>query len=401
VARKSLVALLLLLGGTLALARRSPPAALAQTEEVCTADFNAISLPLTDLGPGEYVRYQGGRTGYHGGLYPGGSNERPPAHEAGGVALAQQITPLSAAGAPDPDGYVVMISAGMSNAAMEFIAFIDRFESDPDVHPRLRLVSGAQAGQIATDWTDPAAPAWDVVDQRLNHHGLHPNQVQVAWIKNVRTGGGDFPEKAELLQGDLAAIARALKIRYPNVRLAYLSSRTRGYTYWTGLSPEPAAFESGFAVKWLVEQQIGGDPTLNYDPAAGPVVAPFLSWGPYLWIDGLNPRGDGLVWTQADLVADCTHPSGSGVAKVADQLLDFFKTDATAQPWFLAEPPQPPAPMPTYLPLLTATGDRSLIPDPRSPIPIPDILADVSGARPRRFPGWPAGRTAAPSQALP
>jgi hypothetical protein len=201
-----------------------------------------------------------------------------------------------------------------------------------------------------------------VVDQRLASRDVTPNQVQVAWIKNVRTGGGAFPEKAETLQADLADIVRALKIRYPNVRLAYLSSRTRGYTYWSGLSPEPAAFESGFAVKWLVEQQIAGDPALNYDPDAGPAVAPYLSWGPYLWIDGLNPRSDGLVWPQEDLVRDCTHPSDSGVAKVAAQLLDFFKTDTTTQPWFLAAPPSPPPPPPPpppiihYLPLLTGIG---------------------------------------------
>lgn len=357
----------LLVAALLALAlvaERPSLAARAQTQETCAAPFMSVSPPLTDLGAGEYVRLEDGPTGYHGGLYPGGSNERPPAHEAAGVALARQITPLNFAGEPDPDGRIVMISTGMSNAAMEFNAFISLFRADPDVHPRLRLINGAQPGQIATDWFDAAAPAWDNVDQMIADFGLHPNQVQVAWVKNVRTGGGEFPEKAELLQGDLAAIARALKIRYPNVRLAYLSSRTRGYTYWNGLSPEPAAFESGFAVKWLVEQQIGGDPSLNYDPAAGPVAAPFLSWGPYLWIDGLNPRADGLVWTQADLVADCTHPSDSGVAKVAAQLLHFFKTDATTQPWFLAEPPEPQPPMPTYLPLLTATGDRSPIADP-------------------------------------
>ncbi|MDT8307192.1 MAG: hypothetical protein RRC07_14770, partial [Anaerolineae bacterium] len=309
----------------------------------------------------EYVRLEDGPTGYDGGLYPSGSNERPAAHVAAGLALAQQVTPLNFAGEPDPGGRIVMISVGMSNAAMEFRALIDLFRADPDRHPQLRLINGAQPGQIATDWTDPNAPTWDNVDQLIRDFGLHPNQVQVAWIKNVRTGGGDFPEKAETLQADLAAIARALKVRYPNVRLAYLSSRTRGYTYWMGLSPEPAAFESGFAVKWLVAQQIAGDPALNYDPAAGPVVAPFLAWGPYLWADGLNPRADGLVWPQEDLVADCTHPSDSGVAKVAAQLLDFFKTDSTTQPWFLANPPQPPPPPPPpiihYLPLLGGISD--------------------------------------------
>lgn len=324
----------------------APPAARAQTDDVCTAPLRSVSQPLTDLGPGEYVRFEGGPTGYSGGLYPGGSNNRPAAHEAAGVALARQITPLNFAGEPDPQGRIVMISVGMSNAAMEFGTFINLADADPAVHPRLRLINGAQPGQISTDWTDPDAPTWDYVDRLISDFGLSPAQVQVAWIKNTRTGVDDFPEWAEDLQGDLAQIVRALKIRYPNVRLAYLSSRTRSYTYWQGLSPEPAAFESGFAVKWLIEQQLAGDPGLNYDPAAGTVVAPFLSWGPYLWIDGLNPRSDGLVWTQADLAPDCTHPSESGEQKVAAQLLAFFKSDSTAQPWFLDGPLPPPPPPP-------------------------------------------------------
>jgi hypothetical protein len=123
--------------------------------------------------------------------------------------------------------------------------------------------------------------------------------------------------------------------RYPNIKLVYLSSRTRSYVYWNGLNPEPGAFETGFAVKWLVEAQLNGDPDLNYDPADGQVTSPYLSWGPYLWADGANPRSDGLTWTQADLADDCTHPSASGITKVAAQMLAFFKTDATAQPWFL------------------------------------------------------------------
>ena len=39
---------------------------------------------------------------------------------------------------------------------------------------------------------------------------------------------------------------------------------------------EPFSYESGFAVKWLVEQQLKGDPALNYDPQKGTVQAPWL-----------------------------------------------------------------------------------------------------------------------------
>ena len=336
-----------------------------QTEELCEREFISVSRPLNDLGSDEYVRLEGGPTGFTGGLYPSGQNSRPAAHEASGVELANQIQPLDAAGDPDPAGTIVMTSVGMSNAGMEFAEFIRWAEDDPEVNQDLLIVNGAQAGAVSDDWTDPDAPTWDVVEQRLAHHGVTPEQVQVVWVKQTRTGSGDFPEKAQIVQEDLEIIARNLLIHFPNVRLAYYSSRTRSYTYWQGLSPEPAAFENGFSVKWMIEAQIDGDPDLNFEPEAGPVVAPYLSWGPYLWIDGENERSDGRVWLTSDLIQDCTHPSESGVDKVADQLLDYFKTDTTTAPWFL-EDGTPPDPTPTATPGPTPT------PSPTPPPPPPD-----------------------------
>jgi len=85
-----------------------------------------------------------------------------------------------------------------------------------------------------------------------------------------------------------------------------------------------------------VQDQITGLNNLNYNSSNGPVVAPWLSWGPYIWCDGTTPRSDGMVWLCSDLSqTDFTHPSSNGVYKVASQLLAFFKTDATTTPWFL------------------------------------------------------------------
>jgi hypothetical protein len=70
------------------------------------------------------------------------------------------------------------------------------------------------------------------------------------------------------------------------------------------------------------------------------VKAPWISWGPYYWANGMNARSDGLVWTCQDLQADGTHPSDPiGRIKVATQLLNFLKSDDTASIWFL-NPPQ-------------------------------------------------------------
>jgi len=327
--------------------------------DVCTLDpgnpahlgeFIPVATPLNDLGTGEYFRinrelndYQ--PTGFTGGLYPNGSNVRPAAHTAAGVALANQITPLNPAGVPDPNGRIVLISVGMSNVHREFRTFINTAATDPDINPQLTMVNGAQPGQVSDVWADPNNAVWSTLDQWLADAGVTPAQVQVAWVKNTRVGVGDFPQFAQTVQSDLEAIARNLTAKYPNLKIAYFSSRTRSYTYWIGLSQEPAAYESGFSVKWMIEKQLNGDADLNFDPANGAVVAPYLSWGPYIWADGTNPRSDGLVWLNTDLIGDCTHPSDAGQQKVADMLLQFFKTDVTATPWFLANPaPAPEVP---------------------------------------------------------
>ncbi|HEY1679452.1 MAG TPA: hypothetical protein VGG04_17180, partial [Candidatus Sulfotelmatobacter sp.] len=71
--------------------------------------------------------------------------------------------------------------------------------------------------------------------------------------------------------------------------------------------------------------------------ANGPVVAPWMSWGPYYWSNGMLGRNDGLIWDCEDFSADGTHPSSTyGQLKVASPLLAFLKTDDTTTPWYLA-----------------------------------------------------------------
>jgi hypothetical protein len=309
-------------------------AVLLRQTTICEGEFISVSTPLNDLGNGEYVRLNTGATGFTGGLYPGGSNLRPPDHEQAGIDIADQIMPLDASGMPDPKGRIVLLSIGMSNTAMEFRAFMSMARSDPSVNRGVVLINGAHPGKVATEWVDPEATTWDYVESLLSSAELSPLQVQVAWIKLTNFSMNKFPESIQKLQNDLKVVVHNLKAKYPNVRQVFLSSRTRSYTYWYGLNPEPGAFETGFAVKWLVEEQINGDLELNYLPEKGPVVAPYLSWGPYLWADGPNPRSDGMVWLPEDMTRDCTHPSLLGTHKIGAQLLNFFKSDPTTRSWF-------------------------------------------------------------------
>ncbi|RUL87974.1 hypothetical protein [Tautonia sociabilis] len=235
------------------------------------------AVPLTDLGEGTY-------RGEQGGLYPGGSNRRPAEHEQAGLERARAVRPLDRDGRPADDGRIVLLSIGMSNTSIEFDAFRTIAEADPHTNPDLVIVDGAQGGMAANVILGDRAKGlqfWRTIDARLARAGVTPAQVQVVWIKLADAGPrGQFPTHARVLQRELERITRLLEDRFPNLQLAYVSSRTFGGYARTPLNPEPFAFESGFAVKWLIEEQLAGSPGLNFDPLRGPVEAPWLSWGP-------------------------------------------------------------------------------------------------------------------------
>ncbi|MBI2477930.1 MAG: hypothetical protein HYV60_04580 [Planctomycetia bacterium] len=294
--------------------------------------------PLSDLAPEKKYKQQTG------GLYGEGRNTPPDKHLQAALAAAQRIRPRNAQGMPDPSGKIVMISLGMSNTTQEFMTFQSLANGDSDKSPHWVIVDGAQGGKDAERWSKPGergdmVDPWAVLDERLERAGVSKQQVQVAWIKHARSvprRHGEFPGHARELQEHLLVSAQKLTERYPNMQIAYLSSRIYAGYASVQLNPEPYAYESAFSVRWLIEDQVAGKPELNYDPRVGEVKAPLLLWGPYLWANGEKGRGsDDLVWTRDDLSPrDGTHPSASGRQKVAKLLLDFYKTDPTSRSWF-------------------------------------------------------------------
>ncbi len=286
-------------------------------------------IPLNDLGAGLY-------SGEAGGLYPGGSNQRPLSHDLA-VDRVGRVLLRDAQGSPDPQsGKIVLMSVGLSNTTMEFRAFQTLARDDQGKNAAVVLVDGAEGGQDARTIADPDAPYWNGVDQKLAASGVTPLQVQAVWLKQARRQPNeDFPEDAEILLGHLRTIVQIIQDRYPNTRAVYLSSRIYAGYASTSLNPEPFAYQSGFSVKWLIQEQLEGSSELNFDPFRGPVLAPWLAWGPYPWADGLLPRSDGLTWDCREFQDDGTHPARRGREKVAAMLLDFFRSDSTTAPWFL------------------------------------------------------------------
>jgi hypothetical protein len=297
--------------------------------------FDSSKLkPLSELGTEKYQ-------GYEGGFYPGGKNERPKEHNDAGLALAKAMQPLGTDGKPAANGKIVMISVGMSNTTQVFSTFKRIADADTEKNPALVLVDGAQGGMTADRIKDPddkgnGTKYWEAVDQRLKMAGVTREQVQIAWIKQADAGPNQgFPKYAQTLRDELRQIVIAMKARFPNLKMVYLSSRTYGGYATTGLNPEPYAFESGFSVKWLIEEQLKGDKELNFDPKKGEVKAPWLSWGPYLWANGTTKNAEGLSYEVSDYGGDGTHPTQAGQKKVAEHMLKFFKNDPTTKPWFV------------------------------------------------------------------
>lgn len=324
-------------------------------------------IPLTE----QSVAYKG----EDGGLYGGGSNEMPEAHRAAYARESQRIVPLDAEGNPSDLGKIGFITVGFSNPNMESVAFKRTADADPQKSAQLVIVNGCIGGRAAVMWAwdgSEILPApeqarldkemdllqmpkkgrrsvievtdkdtWPTLEHLVKQAGLAPAQVQVAWMKHVEARPrplGDFPAHARALQADMADILLIAKKRYPNLRVVYFSSRT--YAGWADPncgSPEPFAYESGFGTRWLIQDQIKGNPLLNFDAVRGEVKAPLILWGPYLWAQGDTPRKpDGLTWTQNDVRSnDHMHPSESGCQKVADMLMAMLKTDKDARRWFL------------------------------------------------------------------
>ena len=281
-------------------------------------------IPLSDMSAAD--RYEG----EDGGLYGGGRNAPPDAQRQAAAAQLARIRPLNATGQPDADGTIGFVAISMSNATQEFSRFKQIADASPRKSPKVTIVDCAQGGQAMAQWAPPDAPPWEEAKRRLARANVSPQQVQVAWIKLANVGpSGSLQDHGRKLERDTLAVLHNARALFPNLRIAYLGSRTYGGYATSNLNPEPYAYEGAFAVRWLIQRQMNGDTELAGSKS------PLLLWGPYLWAEGAKGRKlDPLVWDRSDFGPDGTHPSDSGRDKVANLLLDFFATDPLARPWF-------------------------------------------------------------------
>ena len=151
----------------------------------------SIAIPLMDMTANDNYK------GEDGGLYGKGLNQPPQSHRDAALRELAKVKPLNAQGNFSPDGKVVLISIGMSNATQEFAVFKRSADTDPEKSPGLLIVDGAQGGQTALIWATQEKP-WQVLEQRLQEAGVTPEQVQVVWAKQANSQPGeDLPDRTK------------------------------------------------------------------------------------------------------------------------------------------------------------------------------------------------------------
>ncbi|GAB4295724.1 MAG: hypothetical protein Kow0098_18290 [Ignavibacteriaceae bacterium] len=277
-------------------------------------------IPISDMSASDFYK------GEEGGLYGNGSNEIPAGHLSFIQKRIDEIKPVN--------GKIGFISIGMSNTSYEFKRFMRIASMDKNISEYLVICNGAQGGVTATEWRESSNRCWSELDNRLNRCMLSDDQVQIVWLKTAhREPQISMPDEnsdAKQLKDDMIRMIINLKSKFPNLKIIYLSSRI--YAGWatTKLNPEPFAYESGFAVRWVIEAQMKNDPELNGEDF------PALLWGPYLWSNGEEPNTFGISWAKEDYdPKDFTHPGRStGTIKAGQILYNFFSDNVLSKKWF-------------------------------------------------------------------
>ena len=267
-----------------------------------------------------------------------------------------------------PSGAIVFLGIGMSNATLEFSAFVNATASSQNVnHSTLAVLDGAYGSVTACPWTvatgnyDRNCPEYTSGVPSENQYDrvrdtvlatatgspigscrmwrssgdpcLTEKQVQVLWIKNANPSpalhsppGLVGIRRCSLLpitvlarmgtieacyyEEQLGETIRAAKVRYPNLQQVFISTRIYAGYASVPLNPEPYAYEYGFSAKWLIQAQVNQIRHGTVDTVAGDMnynsgMAAWTAWGPYLWAYGTTPRSDQLIWCNGQSGSPC------------------------------------------------------------------------------------------------
>jgi len=268
---------------------------------------------------------------YETGLYPGGKNDMPADHRRAGERIAATLRPLDVDGNPSADGKILAVTVGHSNCAMYFGALQKRLKQNASqLHPRFELLNAAVGGQQLPEIVQLQGKVWDQQKKLLSAPGLSDKQVQVVffhttyhtWKNKDNAAPRPFPQVMQNMQADMAKVLRHLAGLYPNLKIAYVTAD--GLRHFTGW--EPHVWQEAFAIKWLVESQIRGDPGTAFEGAGRAL--PWLQWGPYLWDN---------TWGK-EYFTDGVHPAPKALDIFVEKYWTHFAADSVSRAWLLTRP---------------------------------------------------------------
>ncbi|MFI5171132.1 MAG: T9SS type A sorting domain-containing protein [Chitinophagales bacterium] len=309
----------------------------------CEHDSTGM-IPITDLGTDYYLGE------FQGGLYPGGSNTIPTAHLNKGLNLAKKIKPLDSLGNINfVTGKIVLAGFGASTVGGPFNHLVTIMKEYNDLNPCMFAVNASNGSDGLNSMYIGNDTYWDYIeDEKIRVKGLYPLQVQAGWLMHssrIDSNGADAGPYIDSLNKRFEVAVNAILYYYPNIKILYVS----GFPYGGYADPmkaiyhvivEPSSYHHNFAVKELIRRQMAGDPLLKFK--APGAMAPYMVWGPPLWADGMEPRAyDGLTWncnTEFTPDGGGYHLTDMGKDKLANILLNFFRTDTLSKSWFMDGP---------------------------------------------------------------
>lgn len=279
-------------------------------------------VPISSLVGGSYM-------GFEGGLYDG-TNVMPAAH---------------ASAAPVLSGPVVMLSLGMSNARQFWCSGSGQvssngpcdavsFMASNSAVPSVDFCNYAANFHTAPFWTGIAPRGnygWGTsppTGDRLGQCGLTNADPDVVWVQLANNmqqlPGPALPDPnadAYRMVEQFGDMLRKMSVEMPNVRQVFFSPRRHAECASpSSVNPEPYAYETGWAIKWLIGAQITQRASNQVDPRAGDLLGavPWIDWGPYLWDDS----------EPCSTFSDGIHPNNVGRTIVSAALDDFFNASA-------------------------------------------------------------------------
>lgn len=294
-------------------------------DEAVAAD---IPIPINDLGTGIFK-------GYVGGLYPGGANTPSGTYATDLLNISNTIVPLDSFGVPKTNGKITFISLGGSTGGKNMKQLKAKTTGNPLTNPKLQVLNcnnGSGQGSL-NSIINPDDAYWAHVTQILKGSKSSYRQVQVIYLEtddSIRNT--TWPGRPNQVKTILQAGLRAIKIKFPNIKVVYLLGRTKTFGNLAFPNKEPMPYYFGWACKWVIEDQINGVPGTQYKGAEA--VAPIAAWGFYQWADSLPRTTDGFYWRQS-FTKDGMHAKQPPYQDtLALRFQKFLLTDANARIWY-------------------------------------------------------------------